>query len=180
MKALIPGDKIVLRPYRTEDAAAILAGASDPVLRRLTGTQATFTLEQTQAYVARQAEADDRAGFIIADPETLAALGEVVILDIDADNRSAFIRITMFDEAHLGKGYGTEAMRLAVDYGFRVLKLHRIGLDVFDFNPRAIRVYEKIGFKQEGIQRDTLFYDGEYHSSIMMAILEDEWGENSQ
>ncbi|MBZ0283650.1 MAG: GNAT family N-acetyltransferase [Anaerolineae bacterium] len=177
MKTLIPGDKIVLRPYRMEDAAVILQGASHPTLRRLTGTQATFTLEQTEKYVARQADADDRAGFIIAEPETLAALGEVVILDIDPDNRCAHIRITLFDEIHLGKGYGTEAMRLAVDYGFRVLKLHRIGLDVFDFNPRAIRVYEKIGFKQEGIQRDTLFYDGEYYSSILMSILEDDWRE---
>jgi len=106
-------------------------------------------------------------------------LGEVVILDIDPDNRCAHIRITLFDKAHLGKGYGTEAMRLAVDYGFRVLKLHRISLDVFDFNPRAIRVYEKIGFKQEGIQRDTLFYDGKYHSSIIMAILEDDWRNES-
>lgn len=75
----------------------------------------------------------------------------------------------------INKGYGTEAMRLAVDYGFTHLNLHRIGLDVLDFNPRAIHVYEKIGFKQEGVLRDTLFYEGTFHSAILMGILEDEW-----
>lgn len=173
--ATIIGEKVTLRPYQPDDALPLYQGAMNPVLRRLTGTQASFTLEQVQTYVARQADAEDRAGFIIAKPDTLEAFGEVVINNLDDENRSANIRITLFSEDALGKGYGTEAMRLAVDYGFKTLKLHRISLDVFDFNPRAIRVYEKIGFRQEGVQRDTLFYDGEFHSSVMMAILENEW-----
>lgn len=173
----LTGQKIVLRPYRPEDAEIILQGANDPELRRYTGTQASFTLEMTQRYVARylDPETDDRAGFIIAHPETLDALGEVVILNIDPDNRTASLRIGMFSTAHLDKGYGTEALRLMVDYGFRELKLHRIGLDVLAFNERAIKVYEKIGFKQEGMLRDTLFYEGAYHSEIIMSILEHEW-----
>ena len=65
-------------------------------------------------------------------------------------------------------------MRLMVDYGFKALNLHRIGLDVFSYNERAVHVYEKMGFKREGLQRDSLFYDGEFHDTILMAILEDE------
>lgn len=176
MTTLITGQKIVLRPYRMDDAEAILYGASDPELRRLTGSHATFTLEQTQRYVERSMQPnDDRAGFIIAEPETMHPLGEVVILDIDSHNRSAGIRITLFHTDYLNKGYGSEAMRLMVDYGFRTLKLHRIMLEVFDFNPRAIKVYEKVGFQQEGVLRDALFYDGVYHSTIVMGILESEW-----
>jgi RimJ/RimL family protein N-acetyltransferase len=178
---MITGEKIVLRPYRIEDAEAIYAGAMNPTMRRLTGTQMTFTLEQTRAYVERVQTADDRAAWIIAHPETLAPLGEVVIMDIDDTNRSAHLRIGMFHEEHLNKGYGTEAMRLAVDYGFTHLHLHRIELNVFEFNDRAIRVYEKIGFKREGVLRDVLLYEGEFHSAIIMSILEGEWqnGDNN-
>jgi len=173
---MLAGNKIVLRPFQAEDAELVYQATLDPVLRRLTGTQNTFTLEQVQAYVARYANnPEDRVGFIIAERETLKAVGEIVLLNIDPDNRSANIRIGLFRVADLDQGYGSEAMRLMVDYGFRTLKLHRIGLDVLDFNTRAVHVYEKIGFKQEGMLRDTLFYEGAYHSEILMGILESEW-----
>ena len=102
----------------------------------------------------------------------------MVINQIDRDNNCANIRIAIFSPDDYGGGYGTEAMRMMVDYGFRELKLHRISLGVFAFNPRAIRVYEKVGFKREGILRDILFYDGEYHDEIVMSILEQEWAAN--
>jgi RimJ/RimL family protein N-acetyltransferase len=149
---------------------------NNPLVNRLTGTQATFTHEDIVKYVQRQQQPNEsRAPFIIALPDDSRAIGEIILMNIDAINRSASVRIAIFSENDFGKGYGSEAMRLVVDYGFRILSLHRIELDVFDFNPRAIHVYEKIGFKQEGIQRDTLFYDGEYHNSILMSILEHEW-----
>ncbi|MDX1993449.1 MAG: GNAT family protein [bacterium] len=172
---MITGQKIVLRPYTSDDAQVIYESVQNPTLRRLTGTHQNFTLEATQRYVASYARAEDRAGWIIAQPESYKALGEVVILDINEDNRSAGIRIAMFGEEHLNKGYGSEAMCLAVDYGFRTLKLHRIELTVYDFNERAIHVYEKIGFKREGVLRDALLYDGEFHDAIIMGVLESEW-----
>ncbi len=101
--------------------------------------------------------------------------GEIVLMDIDADNRSASLRIALFRDEDFGKGYGTEALRLVLDHGFKTLNLHRIGLDVFAFNPRAIHVYEKLGFKHEGVQRNALFYDGAFHDSILLGILEHEW-----
>ncbi len=71
----------------------------------------------------------------------------------------------------MAKAYGTEAARLAVDYGLHTLNLHRIELEVYDFNPRARHVYEKIGFVVEGVRRDALLWDGEYHDAILMSIL---------
>ncbi len=53
--------------------------------------------------------------------------------------------------------------------------LHRVRLDVFDFNPRAHRAYEKVGFVHEGTVRDELFFDGEWIDSHLMSILESEW-----
>jgi RimJ/RimL family protein N-acetyltransferase len=96
-------------------------------------------------------------------------------MQIDEDNRNAVLRIALFSTEHFSKGYGSEALRLVVAHGFEAYNLHRIGLDVFAYNDRAIHVYEKIGFRREGVQRDALFYKGEFHDSILMAVLEDEW-----
>lgn len=141
---------------------------------RLTGTHDTFTREQIEAYVQSNIEGKGRYAWVICLLDD-TAIGEVVINQVDEDNRSANIRIALFDPIYYGKGYGTEAMRLAVDYAFRQVKLHRLELGVFDFNPRAIRVYEKLGFRLEGTQRDALLWEGEYHDQHIMSILEDEW-----
>ncbi|NIW45005.1 MAG: N-acetyltransferase, partial [Gammaproteobacteria bacterium] len=70
-----------------------------------------------------------------------------------------------------------EATRLILEYGFRTLKLHRIELEVYDFNPRAQHVYEKVGFIKEGVRRDVLLWEGLYHSAIVMSILAHEFRE---
>ena len=74
-----------------------------------------------------------------------------------------------------GAGLGTEATRLVVDHGFRVLGLHRITLEVYDFNPRARHVYEKVGFVHEGTGREALLFDGEWVDVHFMAVLEPDW-----
>lgn len=69
-------------------------------------------------------------------------------------------------------GAGTEPRRPAVrDYGLDVVGLHRIALEVYSFNPRARRAYEKAGFRTEGVLRDALSWDGERHDAILMSIL---------
>lgn len=60
-------------------------------------------------------------------------------------------------------------------YGFGICNLHRIELNVFDYNERAIRCYEKVGFQREGVQRDALFYNHQYHDSILMSVLHHEY-----
>ena len=70
--------------------------------------------------------------------------------------------IAIFARGDWGKGYGTEAQ-------------HRIDLGVYDFNPRALRVYEKLVFRREGMKRDALLWDGDYHDMITMNLLESEW-----
>lgn len=171
------GDKIVLRPITKADAADMFKALEDEEGMRLTGTQAEFTFEQVEAFCERISKADDRADYAITlkeDP-SMTYIGEVVLNEIDEENRSASFRIAMQGKEFYGKGYGTEATHLIIDYGFKELNLHRIELEVYDFNPRAQRVYEKVGFKKEGIKRDVLWWDEAYQSAIVMSILEDEW-----
>lgn len=174
---MIRGEKITLRSYQLDDADPLWDSIHNEEINKLTGTHSTFTREMIDGYIERQVKADDdsRASFIIESVDNPCAVGEVVINDIDHDNHSGNIRISLFHEEDLNKGYGSEAMRLMTDYGFKELSLHRISLGVYNFNPRAIRVYEKIGYKREGVMRDALCWNGEYVDEIMMSILAHEW-----
>ena len=135
---------------------------------RLTGTQRTFTEDQVRAWLATVRRADDRADWAILHDS--AFIGEVVLNDLDEDNRSVNFRIVLASHAY-GKGFGTEATRLAVRYAFDDAGLHRVHLEVFVHNPRARRVYEKCGFRVEGKHRDALWWGGEWHDTFSMAIL---------
>ena len=102
-------------------------------------------------------------------------IGESVITEIDWDLRCANFRIGIFHSTERGYGIGTWATEVTRDFAFEELKLHRLELDVYSFNPRAEKVYLKAGFKREGILRDSVMDGDEYADDILMAILEDEW-----
>lgn len=174
-KPILAGDRVVLRPISLADAAPMFASLSDKESMRLTGTQQTFTFEEVKQYCQKVMKADDRADYAITAKGDPTYLGEVVLNDIDWINRSAGFRIALAREALFGQGYGTEATRLMIDYGFQTLNLHRIELEVYDFNPRAQHVYEKVGFVQEGVRRDALLWNGRYQNAIIMSILEEDW-----
>lgn len=176
-KPILIGSRVRLRPITAADAADMFAALSDEESMRLTGTQDTFTLEQVEAFCKRVEQADDRVDYAITriDDPTQRYVGEVVLNSIDFENRVASFRIALNSSANFGKGYGTEATRLILQHGFERLNLHRIELEVYEFNPRAQHVYEKVGFVREGMRRKTLLWDGEYQGAIIMGILEDEW-----
>jgi len=76
---------------------------------------------------------------------------------------------------HVSRGYGTDAMRVIVGYGFREMGLHRIQLSVAPFNPAGIRAYEKAGFVEEGRHRESVLHDGRWYDEVLMSILDHEW-----
>ena len=177
-KPVLYGETIFLRPIQAEDAQAMFEGLTDEESNRLTGTHEKFTLEQVQRFCARIAEDDDRADYaIIGKDNPGVILGEVVLNEISWENRSSNFRIGLYNQAFFGKGYGTQATRLILKFGFEALNLHRIDLEVYDFNPRAAHVYEKVGFKREGVKRDVLLWDGRFQDAIVMSMLEDEYRE---
>lgn len=170
------GRDILLRFAQESDLNDYFSFLHDPEMKRLTGSQVEFTRDEIADWIRKiSVKHNDRVDFMIVLKRTNELLGEVVLNEIDLINRSANIRIGIQGTQHRGKGYGTEAMIQMLRYGFNTLKLHRIHLGVYTFNPRAIHVYEKIGFKREGLQRDALYIDGKYHDMITMAILEDEF-----
>lgn len=173
-KPILTGERVVLRPITAADADAMFAGLDDAESTRLTGSHGTFTREQVAQHCARIAAATDRWDYAIEVDGRM--VGEVVLNEMDEDNRSANIRIVIWDPDARSSGYGTEAMRLLTGFGIEQVGLHRIELGVYAFNPRAIRAYEKVGYVHEGTRRDALLWDGEWIDQHTMAVLASDWG----
>lgn len=168
-KPTLVGTLVSLRPVQVGDAAEL--AAVDAETRRLTGTQRAFTRAELEQWYATRGEQADRIDWAIIERGGSAWAGEVVLMDLSVDNRSCGFRILLQGPRFFGRGLGTEATSLAVDYAFGA-GIHRVELEVYDFNPRARRVYEKVGFRPEGIKRDALYWDGSWVDAHMMSMLD--------
>ncbi|HEX8095986.1 MAG TPA: GNAT family protein [Jatrophihabitans sp.] len=144
---------------------------ADPEVGRLTGTHASFDRAQTEQWLNSRALQHDRADWAVLRRSDGAFLGEAVLNDLDADNASVNYRIWLAGPEAYGRGYGTEVTRLVLEYALDTAGLHRVSLGVFDFNPRALRVYEKCGFQLEGRLRDVLLWEGHWHDELVMSVL---------
>ena len=105
-------------------------------------------------------------------------LGDVELAVINWGSRDAFVGLGIGERDFWGKGYGTEAMQLILRYAFLELNLRRVTLNVFEYNERAIRSYEKAGFRLEGRQRQMMQREGRRWDILYMGILKEEWMEN--
>lgn len=109
----------------------------------------------------------------MVDDDTL--IGFVELDDIHWAHGDAWVGIGIGESRYWGNGYGTDAMRILLRYAFNELNLHRVTLGAFEYNPRALRSYEKAGFTIEGRDRRPLHRDGERADVIIMGILREEW-----
>lgn len=171
---MLLGDGVLLRPLGPTDTDDLWVDVRDPEARHLTGTHHEFTRAEIAAYCASSANRADRITLAVTDPDTGRWRGEIVLLDRDEPNRSAVLRIALTVGAR-GHGLGTAALRLVLAHAFGPLALHRVSLEVFAFNARAIRAYERVGFRHEGRRRDALWWGGTPHDALLLAILAPEW-----
>ena len=172
-KPTLEGDLVLLRPVRRADAAGLNA-VHDETLR-LTGSHRRATIEDLEAWYASRADHADRLDLSVIERASGGWAGEVVLNELDPDNLSCGFRIGLAGPEYFGRGLGTEATRLILAHAFEKVGLHRIELTVFAFNPRARRVYDKVGFVLEGTRRKALRWDGEWVDAQIMGILADEW-----
>lgn len=175
----LEGERLYIRPMEEIDLPYFHENLWDPEIRRLTGSKTVFTKTALKSWFDSKTVESNRIDCIICLKDNHQTIGDVAMINIDHINKGALVRIAINQKEYLGKGFGTEALRLLLDYGFSMLNLHRIGLDVYSFNERGIKSYEKLGFQVEGRIRDELFYDGEYHDSILMGVLKDEFYETA-
>lgn len=170
MPDVIWGERVGIRRLRPSDARPLLKMASRPEVARLlfeeVGNLPTPFWLSLGIWSQRL---QNRPDFGIVDP-TGALIGCVRLWRISRINRNAMLTIFLGERSRWGKGLGSDALRLALRYGFDELSLERVELHVFGFNKRAIRSYEKVGFRTEGIRRGALYREGEFHDILVMGI----------
>lgn len=116
---------------------------------------------QRYSFSVRTLEADKHIGFFV--------------LWVDLIHKEAWVGIGIGDRDFWGKGYGTDMMKLCLQYAFMELNMQRVSLGLHEYNPRALRSYEKAGFRLEGRTRQDLMREGKRYDSLWMGILRDEW-----
>lgn len=136
-----------------------------------------FSAKKIVEWIEKDEEKDPPPGYFfsirkLADDQLIGFIG------LDADSYAhgeSFVGIGIAEREYWGKGYGTDAMKVVLRYAFQELNLRRVGLDTFEYNPRAIRSYEKAGFMYEGRAREYLWREGRRWDLIFMGILREEW-----
>lgn len=174
-KPVLTGERTVLRPFTEDDVPVMARILSDPEVIRLTGSPTeALGLDRLRSWYGTRNDQSDRLDLGIVDRASGELVGEAVLNERDEANRSCCFRI-LIGPGGRNRGLGTEAVRLIVGHAFERLGLHRVSLYVFAHNPRARRAYEKAGFVAEGVERQTLWQDGEWIDAVRMPILAPEW-----
>ncbi|MDH6234895.1 RimJ/RimL family protein N-acetyltransferase [Mesorhizobium soli] len=172
---VLEGASVRLRPPEEADIDARLALGRDTEIAEMFGVStwdvSPLTREEVLGWF--QALCNHPHAWVIENGQTF--IGEIRLDRVDFLDRRASIAVGIFDPASLGRGLGSEAIRLALCHAFGTMGLHRIGIRVLAYNERAIRAYEKCGFRIEGRERETAFVNGAWHDDIMMGLLEHEF-----
>jgi RimJ/RimL family protein N-acetyltransferase len=178
---MITGKRMRLRAISKNDLPAFVDWLNDPEVNRHIAIYYPLSLDREQSWytdIMTHPVEEQPLAIEIRDGDSWKTVGDISFLNFLQHERSAEIGIFIGEQSAWSKGYGTEAMRLMVNYGFDSLNLNRIYLRVFETNPRAIHCYEKAGFQHEGRQRQAHFLDGKYIDVLMMSILKNEWNFN--
>ena len=124
---------------------------------------------------ALEKDSSNELFFNIRSLEDDRLIGYVGLFDLFKHHGDSLVAIALGERADWGKGYGTDAMRIMLRYAFNELNLRRVGLIVFEYNPRAIRSYEKLGFVHEGRIRGAILREGQRWDWLFMGLLWEVW-----
>jgi RimJ/RimL family protein N-acetyltransferase len=174
---VIAHGSVYLRAAGRDDIPWFVAWINDNRTSRSIGFRAPISIPMEEAWFERMLADQGNSAYmfticLLVDDRPI---GSVSLFDLDLVNGSAGLGIMIGDPGDRGRGHGTDTLEAIVGFGFDSLRLERIWLNVFDFNPAARRVYERVGFKHEGTQRHAIFREGRFFDDHRMAILSGEW-----
>ena len=179
---VLKGKKVLLRPVKRSDISLFLKWFNDPEVTQYLVMYLPMTEMAEEKWIEELATT--RAGsdvvFIIEvkTGELTKPIGNCGLFRINHKDQTAEFGIAIGEKDCWGKGYGTEATRLLVDYGFKQLNLHRISSPVFEFNERSIKLHQKVGFQEEGRRRQARFKNGQFWDEVLFGLLRNEWGKD--
>ena len=173
---VLEGERVRLRPVRDEDLPHFVRWLNDPdVLQWLTLPKPPTIDEERQWWEAEQRNPEDVVWAI----ETLDGrlLGDMALRP-NPLGRWADLGLFIGEKGAWSRGYGTDAIRTILRYAFAGMRLNRVSLMADELNARALRCYEKCGFMREGLMRQHRVVDGQFHNTVMMGILREEFLED--
>jgi len=176
-RPMIRGEKVWLRPTEPADIVNDSVFTGDAEVGHLLGAKTPWSRASAERFSNEFMNQIGETHY----PYTICLLGEersigaVFLRSVDKVNGSGVVGIFIHDRRYLGKGYGTDALNALLDFGFGELRLERIELEVFDFNQRAIRSYQKAGFQTDAVMRRARFHRGDHHDVHIMSILREDW-----
>lgn len=174
---LFRGSRVRLTGLRKEEAAAMVPWSEDGVYLRLQDTNLARpqTTEQIAADLEKLADDAHNIVFGIRTLEDDVLIGTVGFFDVEWSNGVAWLGMGIGLAHYWDRGLGSEALGLALRYAFQEMNLHRLTLTVLATNPRAIRLYEKFGFRHEGTFREFGHRDGQRYDMLLYGLLRREW-----
>lgn len=174
-KPVITGEKVILRPFKAEeDFRYIEECLKDPVVLKYTGSSDEYDREKVYKWYRSRNEQIERLDLAIIDQAQDVLVGEAVVNLYDEKQQSMNFRILIGARGR-DRGLGTEASRLIIDYVFKNTDLKFLTLSVFAFNPRAMKVYEKLGFVTSSVDKNELEFEGKWIDSITMKLTREDW-----
>ncbi len=171
---MIRGIKTRLRALEYDDLQHFVAWINDPEVRQFAAIRYPLSMtEEDQWWEGLHKRHNDHLFAIEVEDGTY--IGNVGLVNVEPENRQATLGIIIGHKDYWGRGYGTDAIRALLAWAFDYLNLNRIGLKVYEYNPRAIRCYEKCGFRHEGVHRQGRYNQGRYFDELLMSVLRDEF-----
>ncbi len=175
---MFKGEKIILRLLEIEDAKEIMKYFNNYDFKKNLAGVIPVSIKDEEDFIRHTWESKEQGTdyvFAIDEQETNNIIGSCGLHSINWINKSCVFGIGIWNPTKQGKGYGKDATITILRFAFYVLGLHSVRLNVHDFNKRAISLYKKIGFKENGKMRQSYFISGEFIDTILMDILDDEF-----
>lgn len=174
---VIRSERLYLRPAERADLPTFVRWFADAETARYLAARAPFSLAMEEGWFAGMIERQGKSDyhFVACLVDDGRPIGTVGLHGLDLENGKAEFGISIGEKDVWNRGYGTEALQAICDFGFGALRLERIELEVYEDNARAIRSYEKAGFRLEGRLRHAHFSEGRHFDVLVMALLREEW-----
>ena len=174
---MLYGERVRLRAIERTDLPTFVRWFNDPDVRQYLLMSEPMSMAMEERWFENRLNRTDDYLFGIEAHvgDQWVHIGNNGLHRVDWKSRVAIFGIVLGEKAYWGQGYGTDATRTILQFAFGELNLHRVELDVYDFNPRGIRCYEKAGFRHEGVRRQAIFCNGQYHDVLTMSVLQHEF-----
>jgi RimJ/RimL family protein N-acetyltransferase len=175
INAYLIGETVYLRPPHRADAGVITSWFNNQDVLRTILRYQPMTVHAEEEWIDSITRSDKDLVLVIATKSDDQLVGITGLHAIDWQSRHASFGILIGETAHWGRGYGRQATQLLVDHAFLTLNLNRVALQVLAHHERGRQLYHRVGFVEEGVLRQQLFREGQYHDLVAMALLRDDW-----